>query len=329
MRKKRTEFMAKVLWLLIPLIPVVLGAIVLEIYGPSGQPLTYRELKYLLEIDVDFASGKITYVAVTALHYTVCAIIIIRYFILYKDSSGSTKAILRGFIVPGCFVFVLFVLFSLLAKEQNFNIHTLSSVNMSEIYGLSNGLHRTQWPVFSSCEFWFASTLPVFTAVVSAIVLVAFSNAQIYLFTKECEYSSCYFVYFRSITQHLLPVYPLLVTGVISSATWFHLPVKIYRSELGPEANEIQKSVLQKLQYYGDEMTLFWGMTYTLIALAAVTCPIWRLSCSSRRKLYLYESVSTGQSRNERIQFSWMTRQTMGILAPLITSLLANLLEEG
>ena len=329
MREKCTEFMVKVGWLLIPLAPVFLGAVVLDLYGSLGQPLTCRELKCLLEVDVDFASGKITYVAVTTLHYTVCAIVIFRYFILYKDSPKATKTILSSFLGPGCAVLILCVLFYCVAEAMNSNIYILSSVNLSDIYGLSSESCHSERTIFSWPEFQIASTLPALTAVVAAIVLVAFANSQICLFVKECERGSCYSTYFRSITQCFLPVYLLLVTGVISSATWFHLPTNIYRNELGSEANEMQKYALQKLQHYGDEMTLFWGMMYTLIALVAVAWPVWQLS-RSRRRLYLYESVAAGQTRNERISnFSWIIRQIVGILAPLITGLLANFLEIG
>jgi len=120
-----------------------------------------------------------------------------------------------------------------------------------------------------------------------------------------------------------------LVTGVLSSAVWFHLPISTFGNQLAEGRDEELKSALQKLQSYGDEMTLFWCMTYTLIVVVVIAFPLWRLAREKHKagytESYSYEVQSLAFGRTS--DFLWMTRQILVVLAPLISSLLFNWLE--
>ena len=175
----------------------------------------------------------------------------------------------------------------------------------------------TRSSVFSHFEFFAASTLPGVAAVVAAAALVAYSNLSIRLFvnSEEQERGSSFCASRRRIMQ-CLPMYScVLVTAVISSAVWFHLPANIFGDISGRAA----------LRNYGHEMTLFLGVTYTLTTLVAVAWPIWRLYRRAHEVGYAPKPEPSIQWTNEDILSS--AGKVLAVLAPLITSFLYTLLE--
>ena len=335
--------------LLTPMAPVLLAVLVLQMYGPSGDPLTTSELKSLQSQNFEFVYGRITYVAVTTLYYFVFTIIIFLYCNLWRNSPGPTKKVLRSSLWPGIFVAALFSGLFYLAGEWNLTIHQLSSINLLTVHGIEDehcGISCLYLPSqtlreWSShgCRGWWefqiASTLPVIPAVVTTIALAAFTNAQVLRFGADKHGSTrLYFACHHMIMRCLPMASSLLVTGVISSAVWFHLPVVRFRSRLlegsdkgGENGNQTLESALQKLQSYGDEMTLFWGVTYTLIVVVVIALPIWRLVREKHAVCYAYGArpATTGRTSDSL----WLTRQILVVLAPLISSLLFNWLENS
>ena len=123
---------------------------------------------------------------------------------------------------------------------------------------------------FSKNEFEIASFLPVITAMFPAICLVIYTNFQVDLFAKAKErVQSLQFISSYNAIVKCLPFYSgILVTSLICSSVWFHLPLQIF---------ELNEKTRKELQVYGDEMTLFLGITYTLTVLFAIATPILRL----------------------------------------------------
>lgn len=300
----------------------------LAVYGPSGELLTCCELKSLHEENATFGFGKITYVAVTSLQFIVCVIIILLYSTSFCDVSkatGGVKVALRRLAGPALLVFVLLIVFFCLASNFEWSYYRLASGNLLKIYGISDISSKCikTAMIFSRCEFEAASMFPVLVAVVTVIILVAYMQLRIRLLIDfedqedDGRFSEC----FRSIMGCLPMCSCVLVTAVISSAVWFHLPVKIF----GNGINEHQRSALQKLQNYGDEMTLFLGMTYTLTALVVIAWPIWRLARRARAPGRTFQSVSAWDSTNQNILL--FVNKIIAVLAPLISSLVYNWLE--
>ena len=336
--------------LIIALMPFLLGVLMFEAYGPSPEPITCCDLTSLNADNTSLDSGKITYVAVTSLHFFVCAIVILRYWTRLCDGSkirvkycspvvpGSSmsyailskaakvaKAALAMLpsIGPVVLVFMLlWSIFHLLCKFQG-SYYKLATGFMLEIYGIPDICGKcspSAQSVFSQFEFHVASTLPVVAAAVAVAFLVGYASLQVRLFgdSKEHEFDSRYSDSYRSIMECLPMCSCVLVTAVISSAVWFHLPIKIFGGALRDSA------ALQNLQNYGDEMTLFLGVTYTLTALVAIAWPIWRLSRRAHKEGYNPEAKSDWQWTNRELLF--LLNKVLAVLAPLITSLLYNLL---
>lgn len=335
---------AKLFFLLLaPMAPVVMMVLVLEMYGPSGSPLTDSELQYLRSKMVDFHFGRITYVTVTTLHYFVFAAITYLYWSLCRSAGESTKVVLRYSLWPCCLIAVVFFTLFWLAGEYSLTVHKLSSRNLLDIYGISaknNGdlcinsirTFLTEW-FPDTCKPWWtfqiASTLPVIPAVVTTTALAAFTNAQVLRFidAKEYERHRLYFSCRHTILQCLPMTSSLLATGVIASAVWFHLPIAIFGNQWRDTDDETLKSTLQKLQTYGDEMTLLWAMTYTLIVVMVIAWPIWRLTRKGHAVDYAYDAGSDVSGRTTN--FLWLTRQVLIVLGPLISGLLFNWLENS
>lgn len=311
--------------LVIALMPFLLGALAFEAYGPSRTPLIDLELCNLNSQRSNLDSGKITYVAVTNLHFFVCVIVILRYFIFFIDilkTSRKCDDVLRGFIGPT--VFVLLLLFSLLFFDLEWAYSRLASDPLLDIYCISDIPKKcspAMLPVFSKFEFGVASTLPAVAAVMAAASLVIYTSFQVHLFVNsgEHERGRQFSASYQSIMS-CLPMYScILVTSVISSAVWFHLPLKIFENVLKDE------SALLTLRNYADEMTLFLGVTYTLIVLVAIAWPIWRLSRKAHEVGYALELKSDRRGTNRKAIF--LANKILAVLAPLVTSLLYNWLE--
>lgn len=307
--------------LIVVVAPFSLGILLLEVIGPSEIQIAKLSSGCQGLVNPNFIPGKITYVAVTSLHLVVCIIIGIRYVFEPKKTPGEKRFICRARAPTAIILLLLLLLglimqgkatYTLLATETLKNIYDIGDV------GCNFSLNSTS--VFSRCEFEIASILPVISAVIATAILVTYTNLQVYRFlkAKERDREKQLYISYNSIVQ-CLPMYScLLVTAVISSAVWFHLPVAIF-------ANRADGDVLENLRNYGDEMTLFLGITYTLTALVAFAWPMWRLTRKAKSVNCSLASSVGGQRSNQEAAF--VTNKFLAVLAPLVTSLLYNLLE--
>ncbi|MCY3675336.1 MAG: hypothetical protein OXH65_05175 [Paracoccaceae bacterium] len=302
-------------WALIVVVaPFSLGVLLLEVIGPS----TIRIISFLSFCQgldgSDYITGKIAYVAITNLHIVVCVIIGIRYVFEPKETPGEKQFVCRS-MLPTAVILMLLLGFIIIG---GLNFSKLSSNIVMCIYGIKNdfcNFSTCSLPVYSWWEFQIASTLPVITAAIATAILVIYTNLQVYRFVKaeERDRESQFTISYNSIVQCLPMFSCLLVTGLISSAFWYHLPVKIF-------GNVASNDVLTNLRNYGNAMTLFFGVVYTLTALVAIAWPIWQLY----RKAQNVNSSFSGQLPNQ-IE----TKKILAVLAPLATGLLYNWLEVG
>lgn len=306
--------------LIVVLAPFSLGIILLEVIGPSNDQITNFLLYYQGLDNPDVMAGKITYAAITNLHFVVCVIIGIRYFFVPKKTPEE-KQFIRGSMITTPFILLPLLGFIIIG---DLTYSKFANNILESIYGIGDvscNFSPNYPPVYSRLEFEIASTLPVITAVLATAILVTYTNLQVYLFAKaeERNHENQLFISYNAIVQ-CLPMYScLLVTAVISSAVWFHLPVKIF----GNIAND---DVLKNLQNYGEEMTLFLGVIYTLTALVAITWPIWQLYRKAQNVSCSLALGISGLWLNQEAVIG--SKKILAVLAPLVTGLLYNWLVE-
>lgn len=310
--------------LVIVIMPFLMGVTLLQAYGPSKTPLTELNLYYSAIGDYYPDHGKITYVAITNLHIVICAIIFLRHWTLLRDALTTSNA-WRCFIGPAIVMLLLILIIVVFLHLLEWSYFRLASNTLSELYRVpdmgSNASTMTM-PVFSYFDFQLASMAPVLAAVLAAGSLVAYTSLQVRLLATSVseEYEEQYSVSYRSIMK-CLPMYScILVTAVISSGVWFHLPSKIFGSSLEERYTEAAA-----LQNYGNEMTLFLGVTYTLTALVAVAWPLWRLSRKAKEMGYTLETGYTWHWSSQDMLYQG--NKVLGVFAPLIASFLYNGLE--
>lgn len=296
--------------LIVTSVPFLLGALLLETYGPSGTPFNDLSLCNLKGEKSFPESGKITYVAVTNLHYVVCTIVIIRYWTLIRDVLKTTdkpQIELRCYILP--IAIVLLPLFALLFVTDL----SWPRLSLSEC-------SKNDWSIFSKCEFYIASILPAFMAIFAVASLVAYTSLQVRLFgdsAKE-EHDSKFSASHEAVMKCIVMYSCILVTAVISSAVWLHLPLSMY-------VDVVREASVPSLRIYADEMTLFLGMTYTLTAFVAVAWPLWRLSRTAH-DLHYRPKWKFGRQRLDH-ETVLLVARVLAVLGPLITSLLYNWLD--
>ena len=125
--------------LIVALVPFSLGVLLLEAYGPSGSLLPESNLASGNNLNLD--AGKVTYVAVTSVHFVVCAIILLRCWVLFRDEStaaGMANDVLRRSAGPILFVFAMLLLFFVLACHLDSTYCRLATHSLSDIYGIPN-----------------------------------------------------------------------------------------------------------------------------------------------------------------------------------------------
>ena len=313
--------------MLIPLIPVVLALGILEIYGPYGELLTGDELELLHATQVSFASGKLIFVAIAALHHFICIIAFFQFYALFRYVP---KQIRYCYIVFSTLIILLAVLFTtpilhyLVPYESRYSelaLHTLIKIYNIDVSCTNEDVRES---VFSWMQFVSASTLPLVFALFPSTLFVALTNAQIrwFVYVKEYERGRICYICHQSLMQCLPMLSSIWISSAILSSIWFHMPANIYNTL----RKSISEDILQKLQNYGDNMALLLGTIYTLIILIMVAWPIWWLKRKERAVGY---APKTGfVVDRQKTNYFWLMRQSLIVLAPLISTVLVNWLEE-
>lgn len=308
--------------------PLALGVVVLQIYGPVGELLTDDQLKSLHEMQPT-VGGSLTYVSVTLLHYTVCVCALFYFVRLVADVPVALRRryLLTAFVLA---VVVLFYLFGPLCfrefvplwfSENAGRVHELLYYNFEKVYERTGQCDTTTqdqcqiFPTLYPAIFW-----PTFFGVVAAAAGAAAANVQGRLVADagDGKDDSFYATRRRSLKYSSLLLGAVLTTSTVSSAVFLHLPQRIFDNDQQRGFCKPQDWALEKLQNYGDELTLFLGTIYTLTVLAAIAWPFWRLQRSGTPSS---NGAQAPLPFGESLAF---TLQVMAVLTPLISALLSN-----
>lgn len=287
--------------------PLLAGAIFLQLWGPSGHPLSAGELPELRRAlsPEAFLPGAMTYAGITTIHFFACAAAIVFAGLILASVSRRLPLTLVGLGLALSVAVTMLVLAKLC--RDGIAAYRLTYFAFEDLYRGTGVATALLQPQFGLTTLGLAVYVPTVLGVV-AVALTAAAAAgqvrQVYesgdLDEKGQEVLLC-----RAHARIKRCAYVLsfvLVTSTVAAALFFQLPSKLALSNetlaccldasgraLDPDTPGFNPDLARRLAAararvdgFAAELTMFWAAIYTLTLLAAVGVPLLLV----RQKVY-------------------------------------------
>jgi hypothetical protein len=330
-------------------IPLGLSVLLLQLFGPTSGPLMASELEALRSALVPsaFQPGLISFVAVAAAHICACTVVLVLALDMLRttpNSAGFRRAGLQVAAGVGVAVVAVMIL-------SDANAGRISYRAFETFFTRASGAAPIVSPLWSGgpTPLALATTLPTLFGVVAVAMTSAAANAQFRFLEAELKAeppspepdgatprrpSERVCAVHDRAKRCLYALAVVLVTSTVAASLYFHLPSQL------PLASGFEKSpeaaFVARMADFGAELSLLWGMVFSLTLAAAVGLPLFLIQ--ARLRVALEEPplsqaskeerdviVSSGVLAGGREQVKLLTT----LLAPLIAGPVANLVQSA
>jgi hypothetical protein len=316
-------------------VPLLVGILLLQLFGPPSGPLTPSEIAALHNglPAGRFVPGLLTYVAVLAVHFCACLAAIWLARDLLRETHGG-RAYARIAVAMAATTMILIPLGALL---PNVTVYSLTyAAFVDEFRGAGGASFFGQAGVAGTSPLVLGMLLPTWAGIAAVSAIAAAANAQLRKFPPALGDSglarAAYVAVVHSRLKRCLVVLSIvLVTSTVAASLFFHLPGGFTVAK-----GSSQAGLLDRLTAFASELSFFWGCIYTLTLAAAVGLPIALFQ--QRVGTRLEELAADTTSADERdglikaAQIAGSLDQlkfVTALFAPLAAGPIANLLQVG
>ena len=325
-----------VLLILCAALPVGVATILLQIFGPRGEPLKGMPFDAFKSAAAtsEFLPGATAYAAVTTVHLFVCTGAILFAWMLLRSVPNRATLRLTGL---GLGTSVVALLLALPTLAPGLVAFELTYNNPRQLFGVAPdrdwllqeelGLAPLAWAVVIPFAFGAYAVALAAAAAVGQLTLVDGEASR----TEELrEKQLCLAT--ESIKRLAYALSLVLVTSTVGASLYFQLPSSLIGSALTDgDKTPLLASAFAQLERYGVELTMFWGATYSLTLFAAVGLPL--LLVQHKVHDFLNELAPPLRARRVRERMTKMGALTGGgeqaklliaVVAPLVSAPIAS-----
>jgi hypothetical protein len=318
--------------------PLVLAVGLLELFGPSSGPLGKAELQRLgtALVKGDFLPGEITFLAVVTAHVFACLVAIAMALHLLRRTPQSVPFARMGVLLA----LVVAVAVPAMMIGSTASAGRISFGAFAAFFAHAQVAAPFARPLFAGGPSPLALAIVVPTAfgVAAVAMMSAAANAQLQLFhtifeSRGQQQAARVRQLHERMKRCLYTLAVVLVTSTVSASIFFHLPSRVALAP-GVAPKGVEAALAARFADFAAELSLFWGVIYTLTLAAAVGLPLFLLQARVRRALEPPPLSKASRDQREllitsgvldegREQVKFFTT----LLAPLVAGPVANLLQ--
>lgn len=312
--------------------PLLGSLILLQLFGPFAGPLGATEIEALRKAmpDSEHLPGQLTFLAVLAMHVAVCGAAIGMAWSLLRRTPGSAAFARWGIWVSVLTVVAITLVFLVIPTVAG----SLAFGTYSEFFNGTETAPGWVRPILGSVSpLALAIVFPTGLGVVAVALTAAAANAQLQLFydiwgRRGADQPARFRQLHQRMKQCLYALALVLVTSTVAGSLFFHLPARIAVAAKTPAAG-----FLARFSDFASELSLFWGVTFTLTLATAVGLPLLLLHARVRRGLEPPFAAATAQQRKLNVEAGLLTEGReqvkffVTLLAPLCAGSLSNVLQ--
>ena len=319
-------------------VPLLIAVALLQLFGAASGPLDAAELRYLGEALVkgDFLSGEITFLAVVTAHVFACGAAVFMALDLLRRTPQSAPFTRIGVLLT----LAVSVGLPILMIGSSASAGRVTYGAFAAFFEHSGAAPPFAEPVFAGgpSPLALAIVLPTSFGVVAVAMMSAAANAQLQLFHAIFErrgqrQAPRVRQLHERMKRCLYTLAVVLVTSTVSASIFFHLPSRVaLLPSIDPKGE--QAALAARFAGFAAELSLFWGVIYTLTLAAAVGLPLFLLQARVRRALEPPPLSKASQAQRELLVTSGILAEGREqvkffttLLAPLVAGPVANLLQ--
>jgi hypothetical protein len=313
-------------------VPLIISLGLLQVFGPFTGPLAGTDLQSLGAVlpNSDFLPGELTFLAVVALHIAICAVTTWMAWNLLARTPGSALFARWGIWVSVSAVAgicLVFLAFPTVAGSLAFGTYAEFFRGTGTAPGFIEPFFLNVSPLALAIAF------PTALGVVAVAMVSAAANAQLQLFydiwrRRGADQAARLRQLHQRMKQCFYALAVVLVTSTVAASSFFHLPAGFPVAEKTPAA-----ALIKRFSGFASELSLFWGVTFTLTLAAAVGVPLVLLHISIRQSLEPPFAGAAVQQRRLNVEGGLLSegreqvKFVLTLLAPLCAGPVTNLLQ--
>jgi hypothetical protein len=310
--------------------PLAVGLLLLQLFGPWAAPK--GSLAGLTVPVSGFLPGLLTFTAVVTAHVFACLAAIMMALDLLRATPRSRPFARNGLILA---VAVSAILVAALVLMPS-NAGELTFGGFKAFFADVDAADRFTRPLgLRVAPLHLAIFIPTGLGVVAVAMVAAAANSQLSLFghiiaTRGARQAARIRQLHGRLKRCLYSLAVVLVTSTVAATLFFHLPARLSAAKDTQAA-----ATLTSMGEFASEISLFWGLIYTLTLAVAVGLPILLLQNRLRRAL---EPPFTGPADSPRAQLASAGILSQGreqvkfltaLLAPLVAAPLTRVVESA
>lgn len=315
-------------------VPLLLAVVLLELLGAGTGPLLDTELEKLTGLSEQrFLPGQTTFVAIVTAHVAACAVAVMMAVDMLRRTPRSRPFTLAGIAVAALFVAALplaAIRFSGNAVELTYGVYQSFFDEVKAAPAFTTAVIGGLTPLHLGL------LLPSAFGIVAVAMMSAAANAQLRLFRLVVEgrvhkqVARIRQIHDR-LKRCLYALGMVLVTSTVAASLFLHLPAR-----LAAEKDSVEAPLLARFSSFASELSILWGLVFTLTLAAAVGLPLFLLQNRVRRALEPPPLGAAGSAQRTLLAESGIPAEgreqlkfLTALLAPLAAGPISNFLQKA